>query len=88
MAVSPASEPPYRLHLRIEPDLSGLLIVNAATVLHLNPTATEHAYHFIQAESAEQAAAAISAATRSSTCAGCLEATTKSRSPTVSFMRR
>lgn len=39
---------PYRLHLRIEPDGSGLLIVNASTVLHLNQTAAEYAYHLVK----------------------------------------
>ncbi len=39
---------PYRLHLRIENDGSGILIINASTVLHLNHTATEFAYHLIQ----------------------------------------
>ena len=38
----------YRLHLRIEPDGEGLLILNASTVLHLNRTATEYAYHLIK----------------------------------------
>ena len=38
---------PYRLHLRIEPDGSGLLIVNASTVVHLNHTAAEYAYHLV-----------------------------------------
>jgi hypothetical protein len=38
---------PYRLHLRIEPDGSGLLIVNASTILHLNQTAAEFAYHLV-----------------------------------------
>lgn len=38
----------YRLHLRIDPDGVGLLIINARTVLHLNQTATEYAYHFIK----------------------------------------
>jgi MoaA/NifB/PqqE/SkfB family radical SAM enzyme len=33
----------YRLHLRVERDGSGLLVVNAATVLHLNQTAAEYA---------------------------------------------
>lgn len=33
----------YRLHLRREPDGRGLLVINAATVLHLNPTAAEYA---------------------------------------------
>lgn len=39
---------PYRLHLRLEPDGSGLLIVNASTVLHLNQTAAEYAYHLVR----------------------------------------
>lgn len=38
----------YRLHLRVEEDGNGVLIVNAATVLHLNQTATEYAYYFVQ----------------------------------------
>jgi radical SAM protein with 4Fe4S-binding SPASM domain len=33
-----------RVHLRIDPDRSGLLIVNASRVMHLNPTATIMAY--------------------------------------------
>ena len=37
----------FRLHLRIEDDGKGVLIVNAATVLHLNQTATEYAYHLL-----------------------------------------
>jgi len=44
----PGSNFPYRLHLRIEKDGIGILIVNASTVLHLNETATEYAYHIIQ----------------------------------------
>lgn len=39
---------PLRLHLRIENDGEGLLILNASTILHLNRTATEIAYHIIQ----------------------------------------
>ncbi len=39
---------PYRLHLRIEPDGKGILIVNAKTVLHLNHTAAEFAYYLIK----------------------------------------
>lgn len=42
------SEYHYRLHLRIEPDGEGLLIINASTVLHLNHTATELAYYLIK----------------------------------------
>lgn len=46
---SPADDPlNYRLHLRLEADGSGLLIVNASTVLHLNATAAEYAYHLVQ----------------------------------------
>jgi hypothetical protein len=50
---TPEGETPYRLHLRIEPDGSGVLIVNASTVLHLNQTAAEFAYHMIQGDSDE-----------------------------------
>jgi hypothetical protein len=45
---SAPDEPAYRLHLRMQPDGCGILIVNAATVLHLNPTATEYAYHMMK----------------------------------------
>ncbi len=46
---SPAEDPlQYRLHLRTEKDGSGLMIVNASTVLHLNQTATEYAYELVQ----------------------------------------
>jgi hypothetical protein len=38
----------YRLHLRVENNGQGVLIVNASTVLHLNETAAEYAYHLIQ----------------------------------------
>jgi MoaA/NifB/PqqE/SkfB family radical SAM enzyme len=50
---------PFRLHLRVEPDGTGVLIVNAAIVLHLNATATEHAYQFVQGASDEAAAKAV-----------------------------
>lgn len=50
---------PFRLHLRIEPDATGLLIVNAAIVLHLNATATEHAYQFVQGATEDAAAKAV-----------------------------
>ncbi len=53
-------EPAYRLHLRMEKDGSGLLIVNAATVLHLNPTAAEYAYHMMKGTEPAAAAAEIS----------------------------
>ena len=48
-----------RLHLRVEEDGRGVLIVNASTVLHLNQTATEYAYHLIKGDSNEVAARAI-----------------------------
>jgi organic radical activating enzyme len=54
-------EKPYRLHLRLQKDGSGLLILNAATVLQLNPTAAEYAYHFIKGTSPDEAAKQIAA---------------------------
>jgi hypothetical protein len=51
---------PYRLHLRIEEDGTGILIVNAATVLHLNETATAHALQLVQGATTQEAAKAIS----------------------------
>jgi len=60
MQAAPQDSPPYRLHLRMHSDGSGILIVNASTILHLNPTATEYAYHFIKGASEEDAAAAVS----------------------------
>lgn len=58
---APPSDPlNYRLHLRIEPGGEGVLIVNASTVLHLNRTAAEYAYHLVnltpQAQVAQQVA--------------------------------
>ena len=54
-------EKPYRLHLRLHEDGTGLLIVNASTVLQLNPTAAEYAYEMIQGHSPEEAAKQIAA---------------------------
>jgi citrate lyase gamma subunit len=52
---APSDSPvPYRLHLRIEPDGNGMLIVNASTILHLNQTAVEFAYHLIKQTPEEQ----------------------------------
>jgi len=45
----------YKLHLRIEPDGHGLLIINASTVLHLNQTATEYVYHIVNQTPEEEA---------------------------------
>ena len=56
----PDAEDQYRLHLRVEPDGRGLLIVNASTVLHLNQTAAEFARHLIQGDDEDEAAREIS----------------------------
>ena len=53
-------EKPYRLHLRLNKDGSGLLILNASTVLQLNPTAAEYAFHFIKGTEPDEAAKQIS----------------------------
>ncbi|CAG1014821.1 PqqA peptide cyclase [Anaerolineales bacterium] len=55
-----ADEKPYRLHLRLNQDGSGLLILNAATVLQLNPTAAEYAFHFVKGTEPDEAAKQIS----------------------------
>ncbi|MDP1546672.1 MAG: radical SAM protein [Anaerolineales bacterium] len=52
-------EKPYRLHLRLRNDGSGILILNASTVMQLNPTAAEYAYHFIKGTLPEDAAREI-----------------------------
>ena len=49
----PEAEKPYRLHLRMEADGSGILIVNASTFLHLNQTAAEYAYYLVHGSSVE-----------------------------------
>jgi hypothetical protein len=58
---APQDQPPYRLHLRVQPDGSGVLVVNASTVMHLNPTAAEYAFHFIQGAEADAVAREVSA---------------------------
>jgi organic radical activating enzyme len=52
-------EPAYRLHLRLLKDGSGILIVNAATILHLNSSAAEFAYHMIKGTSPDETAREI-----------------------------
>jgi hypothetical protein len=56
----PDAPVPYRLHLRLEADGTGLLIVNAATILHLNQTAAEFAYHLVQQTPEDQMVREIS----------------------------
>jgi MoaA/NifB/PqqE/SkfB family radical SAM enzyme len=46
----------YRVHLRVEKDGRGLLVINAATVLHLNQTATEYARLLIRGAQEDEAA--------------------------------
>ncbi len=55
----PDAEQQYRLHLRVEGDGRGLLVVNAATVLHLNQTAAEYARLLIQGANEDEAARAM-----------------------------
>jgi hypothetical protein len=43
-----------RLHLRVEPNGRGLLVINAARVLHLNQTATEYARLILEEMPEEQ----------------------------------
>jgi hypothetical protein len=57
---APQEPTPYRVHLRLSRDGSGVLVVNASTVLHLNPTAAEYAYHFIKGTDPNAAAKEIS----------------------------
>jgi len=52
-------EKPYRLHLRLQQDGSGVLILNASTVLQLNSTAAEYAFHFVKSSAPEAAAKQI-----------------------------
>ena len=40
--------PSFRLHLRIDEQGTGILILNASTIMHLNATAVEYAYHLIK----------------------------------------
>lgn len=45
----------FRLHLRVEPDGHGILVINAAKVLHLNQTATEWAKLIVEGMPREEA---------------------------------
>lgn len=42
-----------RLHLRIDPDGCGTLVINASSILHLNPTAAHIAYYYLEGHSQE-----------------------------------
>lgn len=56
---TPQGDVPYRLHLRVEPDGHGVLLVNASVLLHLNITATAHALELIRGASVADAARAV-----------------------------
>jgi radical SAM protein with 4Fe4S-binding SPASM domain len=48
-----------RLHLRVDPDRRGLLVVDASAVLHLNPTATELMKHVLDGRDEADAVARV-----------------------------
>jgi hypothetical protein len=52
---------PYRVHLQLKPDGSGIFILNASIVLQLNLTAAEFAYHFIRGTEAEETVKQVAA---------------------------
>ena len=54
-----SEEDKSRLHLRIDPDGQGLLIVNANRVVHLNPSAAQMAYYHLEGFSTRQSKRAI-----------------------------
>src|SRR5512143_2747816 len=49
-----------RIHLRIDPDGHGTLIVNASSVMHLNPTATFMAWLTLEGKSEAETVRAMS----------------------------
>ena len=49
-----------RAHLRLDPDGSGLLLVNASRVVHLNPTAAQMAYLYLEGVAEAQALRTLS----------------------------
>ena len=49
-----ALESETRLHLRIDPDGCGTLLINASSILHLNPTAAYIAYFHLEGRSGEE----------------------------------
>ncbi len=55
----PDAPHPYRLHLRIDPDGQAILVVNAATILHLNASAAAHALLMIRGVGERDAAREI-----------------------------
>jgi len=59
--MAPLDDPEnFRLHLRIERGGNGILVINASTILHLNQSATEYAYHLVKNTDEESTARIIS----------------------------
>lgn len=56
----PEAPKQYRLHLRVESDGEGVLIINAASILHLNQSATEIAYYSMKGKSNAEVARLLS----------------------------
>jgi len=48
-----------RLHLRVDPDRRGVLVVDASGILHLNPTATELMKHVLDGRDVDDAVARV-----------------------------
>jgi len=60
--IAPPDDPRnYRLHLRVEPNGNGVLIINASTILHLNQTACEYAYYLVKNEPVDSVVKAMKA---------------------------
>jgi hypothetical protein len=53
---APDADEQFRLHLRVEPDGRGTLVINAAKVLHLNQTAAEMAKLLVEETPTDEAA--------------------------------
>jgi radical SAM protein with 4Fe4S-binding SPASM domain len=56
---APDAPQQFRMHLRVEKDGHGVLLINAARMLHLNQTATEYARLVLQGKSADEGAREI-----------------------------
>ena len=48
-----------RIHLRVDPDSSGILIVNASSVMHLNPSATFMAWLILEGKTKDEGVRAL-----------------------------
>lgn len=53
-----------RLHLRVDPDGTGTLVINASSILHLNPTASLIAYHHLGGSSSTEIQSKVKGAFR------------------------